>query len=133
MDLGYRLGLPAFTTEDGQPRYSGGYPDYIVNHERSPGIGPLAGWRGADGTDQGKGAPNPDQLQRYIENGCFWKHELPLEQQYFKHANRGYLEWAASVGFIPKAEPIVMQIGSRPEERREGKEWVRRCRYRGGP
>src|SRR3546814_5916651 len=97
MDLGYRLGLPAFTTEDGQPRYSGGYPDYIVNHERSPGIGPLAGWRGADGTDQGKGAPNPDQLQRYIENGCFWKHELPLEQQYFKHANRGYLEWAASV------------------------------------
>ncbi|MFN4088911.1 MAG: molybdopterin oxidoreductase family protein [Alphaproteobacteria bacterium] len=114
IDLGYRLGLPAFTTEDGQPRYPGGYPDYIVNHERSPGIGPLAGWRGADGTGEGKGAPNPDQLQRYIENGCFWKHELPADQQYFKHANRGYLEWAASVGFIPKAEPVIMQIWSEP-------------------
>ena len=114
LDLGYRLGLPAFTTEDGQPRYPGGYPDYIVNHERSPGIGPLAGWRNADGSGQGKGAPNPDQLQRYIDNGCFWKHELPLEHQFFKHANRGYLEWAASVGFIPKAEPVVMQIWSEP-------------------
>ena len=43
-------GLPGMTTADGRPRYPGGYPDYIVNHERAPGIGPLAGWRGADGS-----------------------------------------------------------------------------------
>src|SRR3546814_20845966 len=45
IDLGARLGLPGFVTGDGAPQYPGGYPDYIVNHERSPGIGPLAGWR----------------------------------------------------------------------------------------
>ena len=31
-------------------------------HERAPGVGLLAGWRGADGTRPGKGAPNPEQL-----------------------------------------------------------------------
>ena len=51
-------------------------PDYIVNHERAPGIGPLAGWRGEDGTDHGRGAPNPDQLKRYVENGGFWQQEF---------------------------------------------------------
>src|SRR3546814_8839458 len=36
IDLGARLGLPGFVTGDGAPQYPGGYPDYIVNHERSP-------------------------------------------------------------------------------------------------
>ena len=58
-----RLGLPGFVTEDGAPQYPGGYSDYIVNHERAPGIGPLAGWRGEDGDSYGKGAPNPNQLR----------------------------------------------------------------------
>ena len=42
------------------PRYPGGYPDYIVNHERSPGIGSLAGFRGEDGKSYGRGAPNAE-------------------------------------------------------------------------
>ncbi|MEQ9121804.1 MAG: molybdopterin-dependent oxidoreductase, partial [Alphaproteobacteria bacterium] len=58
IELGYRLGLPAFTTEAGEARFPGGYPDYIVNHERGPGIGPLAGWRGQGGESYGVGAPN---------------------------------------------------------------------------
>ena len=29
----------------------------------------------------------PDQLERYIANGCFWQHELPPEQLYYKQAN----------------------------------------------
>ena len=66
IELGYRLGLPGFTQDDGTPRYPGGYPDYLVFHERSPGIGSLAGWRGADGEAHGRGAPNPDQLARYV-------------------------------------------------------------------
>ena len=77
IEIGARLGLPGFTTPEGQPRYPGGYRDYIVNHERRPGVGPLAGWRGIDGDQPGRGAPNPDQLERYIANGCFWKHQLP--------------------------------------------------------
>ena len=77
IEIGSRLGLPGFTTPEGQPRYPGGYRDYIVNHERRPGVGPLAGWRGIDGDQPGRGAPNPNQLERYIANGCFWKHQLP--------------------------------------------------------
>ena len=43
LDIGARLKLPGFVTDDGKPRYPGGYADYIVNHERAPGIGSLAG------------------------------------------------------------------------------------------
>jgi anaerobic selenocysteine-containing dehydrogenase len=114
IDLGARLSLPGFTNEDGAARYPGGYADYIVNHQRAPGIGPLAGWRGADGSKEGKGEPNPDQLQRYIAHGAFWRHELPMEAQYFKHANKAYLDHAAGFGLIPKAEQIVMQLYVEP-------------------
>lgn len=114
IELGYRLGLPAFTTNSGEPKYPGGYADYIVNHERNPGIGPLAGWRGEDGESSGIGAPNPDQLDRYIKNGSFWKHHLDPDQRYFKHSNKRYLEWAKEIGFIPSADPIVLRIYSEP-------------------
>ena len=93
-------------TDDGAPRYPGGYPDYIVNHERSPGIGPLAGWRGADGEACGRGAPNPKQLERYIENGCHWFMSSARARDTIKHANGAYLEWAAGMGFIGRPEPI---------------------------
>ncbi|MGE5271627.1 MAG: molybdopterin-dependent oxidoreductase, partial [Thiohalocapsa sp.] len=72
IELGARLGLPAFVDAEGRPRFPGGYKDYIALHERTPGIGPLAGWRGEDGEAAGKGAPNPAQLERYVANGCFW-------------------------------------------------------------
>jgi sulfite dehydrogenase (quinone) subunit SoeA len=113
LDLGARLKLPGMVDEDGDPKYPGGYPDYIVNHERTPGIGPLAGWRG-DGTAQGVGAPNAAQLDNYIENGCFWRGEIPNDARYYKMANAGYLAWAKQMGFIPKAEQIVLQLYSEP-------------------
>ena len=78
IELGARLKLPGFVTEDGSALYRD-YADYIVNHQRRPGIGPLGGWRGADGGSPGMGAPNPRQLDRYIENGCFWSHHHPPE------------------------------------------------------
>ncbi|RVD33506.1 formate dehydrogenase, partial [Mesorhizobium sp. M4A.F.Ca.ET.020.02.1.1] len=68
IELGARLALPGFVTDEGTAKYRD-YADYIVNHERMPGIGPLAGWRGKDGGSTGRGEPNPDQLQRYIDNG----------------------------------------------------------------
>ncbi len=110
LDLGARLGLPGFVNDDGTPRYPGGYADYIVNHERAPGIGSLAGFRGAGGTSYGRGASNPDQLQQYIEAGCFYQHELASDQLYYKHANRAYLGWAKHMGFIPEPNPIVFQL-----------------------
>ena len=117
IELGARLGLPAFVTAEGAPRYPGGYKDYIALHERTPGIGPLAGWRGAEGEVQGRGAPNPRQLERYVANGCFWKYELPPEQLFFKHANKAYLETATAMGMIGAPEPIVLQLYVEPLQR----------------
>ena len=109
IDLAGRLGLKDFADARGKPLYSS-YADYIVRHERAPGIGPLAGFRGNDACVAGKGAPNADQLRRYAENGSFWKYDLPAEQLYFKHANRAYLAGAKAMGFIGDDAQIVLQL-----------------------
>ena len=59
--------LKGMINTDGEPKYPGGYPDYMINHQRRPGIGPLAGWRG-NGNEHGFGPPNKDQLKKYIKN-----------------------------------------------------------------
>lgn len=113
LDLGARLKLPGLVKEDGSPQFPNGYSDYLVNHERAPGIGPLAGWRG-NGDSFGKGAPNPDQLNRYIANGGFHAHHIPPSQRYFKHANKEYLDWAASVGFRAADAKMTFQLYCEP-------------------
>ena len=114
LDLGARLGLPGMIEEDGSPTYPGGYADYMVHHERKAGIGPLAGWRGQDGTEAGTGAPNPNQLTRYIENGCFWDHPIPEDARYYKMANRSYLDWAVQMGFLPNNDQIIFHLYAEP-------------------
>ncbi|MBF9036433.1 molybdopterin-dependent oxidoreductase [Rhodobacterales bacterium HKCCE2091] len=103
IDLGARLGLPGFVNDDGSHRYKD-YADYIARHERRPGIGPLAGFRG-DGSQTGRGAPNPGQVDRYRENGGFFTAHIPEEGHYFKMANRAYQDWAVSMGFFD--EPLA--------------------------
>jgi anaerobic selenocysteine-containing dehydrogenase len=112
IELGARLKLPGLTKGDGTARYPGGYADYLVHHERKPGFGMLAGWRGADGAQHGIGAPNPRQLDAYIANQCFWRSEIPANARYFKHANRDYLDWAVGMGLLDKPEPVVLQLYS---------------------
>jgi anaerobic selenocysteine-containing dehydrogenase len=109
LDLGARLGLPGFVTDDGKPAYSD-YADYIVNHQRKPGIGPLAGWRGEDGKSEGRGEVNPDQLKRYIENGGFWTGHIPEEGHYFKMANKAYQDWAVGIGLFDAPQTYVFDI-----------------------
>ena len=111
IDLGARLGLPGFVNEDMSPKYPNGYSDYIVNHERQPGIGPLAGWRG-NGNQFGKGEVNKNQLEEYIQNGCFHNHEFNDNQKYYKFTNKHYLNFAHEMGWINKKEPIVIQMYS---------------------
>ncbi|UHQ20277.1 molybdopterin oxidoreductase family protein [Lysobacter sp. KIS68-7] len=111
LDIGARLGLPGMVHADGSPKYRD-YADYIVRHERMPGVGLLAGWRGEDGSLEGKGAPNPNQLQRYIEHGGFWHTPIPESARYYKMANRDYLQWAQRFGFVGNDKPIVMQLYS---------------------
>ncbi|MCL6609511.1 MAG: molybdopterin-dependent oxidoreductase [Geminicoccaceae bacterium] len=117
IELGHRLGLPAFTREDGGPRYPGGYADYLVHHERAPGIGPLAGWRGPDGKLIGKGPPNPRQLEAYVANGCFFEHRFPAGRRYMKPVNRDYLELAVELGMLSRAEPIFARLYCEPLQR----------------
>ena len=109
LDLGARLGLPGMVNGDGTPKFKD-YGDYIVNHERKPGIGPLAGFRGEKGNEKGRGAPNTDQLDAYIENGAFWHADIPAEARYFKQANAAYQDFAVEMGFYDAPQPYAFQI-----------------------
>jgi len=116
IELGARLGLPGLVNADGSARYRD-YQDYILRHERAPGVGLLAGWRGANGDQHGKGAPNPQQLAQYIAHGGYWHAPVPAAARYFKMANRAYLEWAQGLGFIAHATPITLQLYSETLQR----------------
>ena len=111
LDLGARLGLPGMVKEDGSPAYKD-YGDYIVNHQRKPGIGPLAGFRGANGKSEGRGDVNPGQLDAYIENGSFWHTDIPAEARYYKMANQAYQDFAVDMGFYDSPQPYAFQIYS---------------------
>ncbi len=116
IQLGGKLGLPGFVGEDGLPKYAD-YADYMVNHERKPGVGPLAGWRGEDGTAEGRGAPNADQLDRYIENGGFWIKHIPDEALFYKHANKAYQDFAVSLGFYDTPQPVIFELYSEVQQK----------------
>ncbi len=113
LDLGARLKLPGFADNHGQPLYKD-YADYIVRHERRPGIGPLAGFRGSDGDKTGRGAANQEQLKRYIENGSFFSAHIPLEAQFMKHANQAYQDFAVRMGFFDTPQPVTFQLYLEP-------------------
>ncbi|MEM1079039.1 MAG: molybdopterin oxidoreductase family protein [Pseudomonadota bacterium] len=115
VDLGARLGLPGFVDADGKQLYAD-YADYMVNHERRPGVGPLSGFRG-NGDAEGRGAPNPDQLQRYIDNGGFWEAEVPEEARYYKPWNSAYQDWAVEMAFYDKPQPYIFNLWSEPLRR----------------
>jgi len=111
--IGAKLGLPGMVDETGKPLYAD-YADYIINHQRKPGIGPLAGFRGADGTKSGRGEPNPNQIQAYIDNGGFWIEEIPEEAKFYKHANKAYQDWAVEMGFYDSPQPVTFQLWLEP-------------------
>ncbi|OJJ12581.1 formate dehydrogenase [Alphaproteobacteria bacterium AO1-B] len=115
VDLGARLGLPGFVNEDGSAKYAD-YADYIVNHERRPGIGPLAGFRG-NGEQAGRGEVNPAQLDRYIENGSFFVEHIPEEAAFYKPWNAAYQDWAVNLGLFDNPQPYLFEIYSEPMRR----------------
>ena len=114
-ELGARLHLPGFTNEDGSQKYAD-YADYIVNHIRKPGIGPLAGFRG-DGSDSGRGDINKDQLNRYIENGGFFVEHIPDGAHYYKPWNTKYQDWAVKMGLYDSPQPYLFQLYVEPMRR----------------
>ena len=113
LSLGARLGLPGMVKEDGAPLYED-YADYMVNHQRRPGVGPLAGWRGKNGETHGRGEPNPDQIEQYIKHGGFFEAHVPAEAQYFKHANKAWSDWAIELGLQDGPVENVFQLYLEP-------------------
>ncbi|RKF16115.1 formate dehydrogenase [Roseovarius spongiae] len=116
-ELGARLKLPGFTDGEGGQKYAD-YADYITNHERKPGIGPLAGWRmGENGLTHGRGAPNEAQLDAYIKNGGFFSAHIPEAAQYMKPWNMGYQEWAVGIGLFDAPQPYIFELYVEPMRR----------------
>jgi anaerobic selenocysteine-containing dehydrogenase len=112
LDLGARLGLPGMVDDNGEALYPGGLPDYLLRHERKPGVGMLAGWRGTDGASKGIGEPNPEQLEKYVANGCFWSDKIPEEARYFRNVNQAYRAYGEAMGFLDTPDPVIVQLYS---------------------
>jgi len=113
VEMGTRLGLPAFVTKEGERKYRD-YPDFIINFETEPGsgIGFLSGWRGKGGEKFMRGEPNPRQWEMYEKNNCVYHHKLPKSFQYMRNWNKGYLNWAHAHGLTKYEEPINIHIYS---------------------
>jgi len=113
IELGARLGLPAFATPEGIPKYRD-YPDFVINHEteKGSGIGFLSGWRGKSGEKFLRGEPNPKQWEMYEKNNCVYHYELPKSYQYMRNWNKGYLSWAKHHHLTKHLDPINIHIYS---------------------
>ncbi|WP_425040746.1 molybdopterin oxidoreductase family protein [Primorskyibacter sp. S187A] len=113
-ELGAKLNLPGFTNEDGTQKYAD-YADYITNHIRKPGIGPLAGWRmGEDGLTDGRGESNAAQLDSYIKNGGFKLFHIEEDAQFYKPWNMAYQKYAVDMGFYDAPAPYLFQLYVEP-------------------
>ncbi len=113
LDLGARLGLAPMVNPDGSPKFKD-YADYIVNHIRRPGVGPLMGFRGADGNLEGRGDANPNQLAAYVENGGFYQAHVPEGAAFYKPWNAAYQDWAVKTSFFETPQPYLFSIWSEP-------------------
>ncbi|MEM6579325.1 MAG: molybdopterin oxidoreductase family protein, partial [Pseudomonadota bacterium] len=110
VQLANKMKLPGFTNEDGSAKYED-YADYIVNHQRKPGIGPLAGWRKKGNEEvSGRGDPNPEQIDRYIKNGGFFVNHIPDDCAFMKPWNAGYQDWAVGMGIYDSPQPYVFDL-----------------------
>ena len=113
LDLGARLGLPPMVRKDGSPRFRD-YADYIQNHIRRPGVGPLIGFRGAEGDKEGRGEANPNQIAAYIANGGFYQAHIPDEARFYKPWNAAYQDWAVKTSLYETPQPYLFSIWSEP-------------------
>ena len=111
VELASRLQFPAFSTADGGRKFKD-YPDFVVNFESAPGIGFLMGWRGKNGTEHLRGAPNPKQWEMYAKNNCVFQHHLPETMHYMRNWNRAYLDFAKDKGWRQKNDVVQLALYS---------------------
>ena len=111
IELASRLKFPAFTTPEGTRKFTDS-PDFVVRFEAQPGVGFLMGWRGEDGTQHLRGAPNPRQWEMYAKNNCVFQHHLPGNMHFMRNWNRDYLDFAKEKGWRQKSDPVQLAIYS---------------------
>ncbi len=111
VELASRLKFPAFTTAEGTRKFSG-YPDFVTHFEAQPGIGFLMGWRGKDGTEHLRGAPNPKQWEMYEKNNCVFQYHMPANTHYMRNWNRAYLDFAKDKGWRQRNDPVQLALYS---------------------
>ncbi|MFN4262648.1 MAG: molybdopterin oxidoreductase family protein [Thioalkalivibrionaceae bacterium] len=118
VELASRLKFPAFTNEDGSRKFAD-YKDFIVNFEKEPGIGFLSGWRLDDNGNEThlRGKPNPKQWDRYIENQSFFVYHLAPNQQFYRYANKDYLDLAVHAGWVGNNNPITIELYAESQQR----------------
>lgn len=111
IELASRLKFPAFTTPEGGRKFKD-YPDFVVHFEPQPGVGFLMGWRGKDGTEHLRGAPNPKQWEAYAQNNCVFQYHMPEDMHYMRNWNRAYLDFAQDKGWRQKNDPVQLALYS---------------------
>ncbi len=111
VEIAGRLKFPAFIREDGSRKFRD-YPDFIVNFEPQPGIGFLMGWRGKDGTEHLRGAPNPKQWEMYEKNNCVFQYPMPENMNFMRNWNRAYLDFAKEKGWRQRNDPVQLALYS---------------------
>ena len=110
IDLGARLGLPGLTNEDGAKNIPAATRNILSSTSARPAS---ACCRLAAGRQpQRRREPNPRQLDVYKANNCYWHAPVPAAGRYYKMANRDYLNWAKSLGFVGSTDAIVLELYS---------------------
>ena len=68
------------------------------------------GWRGKDGTEHLRGAPNPKQWEMYAKNNCVFQYHLPESMHYMRNWNREYLDFAKDKGWRQKNDVVQLAL-----------------------
>ena len=106
LEIGGRLGLNGMTGEDGKPLYTD-YADYIINHQRKPGIGNWQGSAAKMASNPGAVRVHSNWMPTSIMVVSGWKNcQRP---RFYKHANQDYQDWAVEMGF-DAPQPIIFQL-----------------------
>ena len=105
--------LPGMAEPDGTPTYAD-YADYITRHQRRPGVGPLAGWRGADGAPAAAAPPTRTSSPATSPTAASGRRTSRAEAAYFKPWNAAYQDWAVAMGFFDMPQPYLFQLYAEP-------------------
>ena len=81
------------------------------------GVAPSATPRNASPPAGGFGGPNPEQIEKYKENGSFWIAHIPEEAEYFKPWNMAYQDWAVKIGLFDAPTPYAFTLWCEPLRR----------------